>query len=225
MIREEGRPVQAAARSQKRGPYQRSKERRERIALAVLELVDEFGHEGVTTALVAARSESREPTVLYHFPTKEHLLVAALDRVDDLEADLSGISEGRFALDLDALRDVANASVTVHDRRLRLFVMLRGQAATPGHPAAEYFARRTERALTVWTGIITRSQRDGLAHPGLDPRDTARQVLALWDGLVLAHFSGQSFDCGQALVDGIRRLTGRNWVEALAEFNRPDLGL
>ncbi|MEV1025756.1 TetR/AcrR family transcriptional regulator [Streptomyces sp. NPDC050264] len=217
--------MEAAARSRKRGPYQRSHERRERIALAVLQLVDEFGHEGVTTALVAAGADSSEPTVLYHFPTKDHLLVAALDRMDDLEADLSGVDDGRAALDLDSLREVANAAVTAHDRRLRLFVMLRGQAATPGHPAAEYFTRRTERALAVWSDMITKRQRDGLAHPGLDPRATARQILALWDGLVLAHFSDRDFDCGQALVDGVRLLTGQNWIEGLAMLNRPGLGL
>lgn len=217
--------MEAAARSRKRGSYQRSHERRERIALAVLHLVDEFGHEGVTTALVAAGADSSEATVLYHFPTKEHLLVAALDRVDNLEADLSSVTDGQAALDLNSLRGVANASLTDHDRRLRLFVMLRGQAATPGHPAAEYFARRTERALAVWTELITKRQRDGLVHPGLDARETARQVLALWDGLVLSHFSDRNFDCGQALVEGIRRLTGQNWIEGLATLNRSDLGL
>ncbi|MET9992804.1 TetR/AcrR family transcriptional regulator [Streptomyces mutabilis] len=217
--------MEAAARPRKRGPYQRSHERRERIALAVLHLVDELGHEGVTTSLVAARSGSSEPTVLYHFPTKDHLLVAALDRSDDLELDLATAGDGEPALDLDALRAVADSAVSARERRLRLFVMLRGQAATPDHPAAGYFARRTERAMDVWTAMISQRQRAGLAHPGLDPRETARQVLALWDGLVLAHFSDPDFDCGRALVDGVRRLTGQNWVEALAGLNRPDTGL
>ncbi|MEV7015999.1 TetR/AcrR family transcriptional regulator [Streptomyces sp. NPDC093991] len=217
--------MDADTRSRKRGPYQRSRERRERITLAVLELVDELGHEGVTTSLVAARSDSSEPTVLYHFPTKEHLLVAALDHSDDLELDLATAGDGELTLDLDALRAVADAAVSAHERRLRLFVMLRGQAATPNHPAAEYFARRTERAMGVWTEMISRRQRDGLAHPGLEPRETARQVLALWDGLVLARFSDPDFDCGRALVDGVRRLTGQNWIEGLAVLSRPGNGL
>ncbi|HWU06501.1 MAG TPA: TetR/AcrR family transcriptional regulator [Streptomyces sp.] len=217
--------MEAAARPRKRGPYQRSHERRGRIALAVLQLVDELGHEGVTTSLVAGRSDSSEPTVLYHFPTKEHLLVAALSRSDDLELDLATAGGGQPTLDLSALHAVANAAVSAHERRLRLFVMLRGQAATPNHPAAEYFARRAERAMGVWTEMITRRQREGLAHPGLEPRETARQVLALWDGLVVAHLSDPGFDCGRALVDGVRRLTGQNWIEGLAALNRPGNGL
>ncbi|MFI8194052.1 TetR/AcrR family transcriptional regulator [Streptomyces sp. NPDC085946] len=217
--------MEAAARSRKRGPYQRSHERRERIALAVLRLIDERGHEGVTTSLVAALSDSSEPTVLYHFPTKDHLLVAALDRSDDLELDLATVGGEELTLNLDALRTVADAAVSAHERRLRLFVMLRGQAATPDHPAAEYFARRTGRAMDVWTGMISKRQRDGLAHPGLDARETARQVLALWDGLVLARLGDPNFDCGRALVDGVRRLTGQNWVEGLAVLNQPGNGL
>ncbi|MEU5755051.1 TetR family transcriptional regulator [Streptomyces sp. NPDC047829] len=217
--------MNADTRPRKRGPYQRSRARRDRIALAVLELIDELGHAGVTTSLVASRSGSSEPTVLYHFPTREHLLVAALERSDDLELGLATASDEEVTLDLDALRTVANAALSAHVHRLRLFVMLRGQAATPNHPAAEYFARRTERALTIWQNMIARRQRDGLAHPGLEPSDAARQVLALWDGLVLAHLGTPGFDCGQALVDGVRRLTGQNWIEGLAVLNLPDNGL
>ena len=73
----------SAAPARRRGTYQRSRERREQITLAVLEIVDELGHDGVTTALVATRSDTPEATVLYHFPTKEHLLVGALERTDD----------------------------------------------------------------------------------------------------------------------------------------------
>jgi AcrR family transcriptional regulator len=217
--------MNAPAEPRKRGPYQRSHERRARIALAVLDLVDELGHEGVTTSLVAARSGSTEPTVLYHFPSKDHLLVAALDRADDLELGLSTIEGDELTLDLDNLRAKVNGTMAAQDRRLRLFAMLRGQAATPDHPAAEYFARRTERALGIWTDLVAKRQSQGLAHPGLNPRDVARQVLALWDGLALIGFSAPDFDCGQALVDGIRRLTGQNWVESLAILNQPDLGL
>ncbi|MEU0303565.1 TetR/AcrR family transcriptional regulator [Streptomyces sp. NPDC006175] len=217
--------MEAAARPRKRGPYQRSRERRERIALTVLGLVDELGHERVTTSLVAARSGSSEPTVLYHFPTKDHLLVSALDHWDDLELDLATVGDGELALDLDALRAVATAAVSAHERRLRLFVMLRGQSATPEHPAGEYFTRRQKRAMDVWTGLIAKRQRDGLAHPGLDARETARQILALWDGLALARLGDPDFDCGGALVDGVRRLTGQNWIEGLAVLNRPGNGL
>jgi AcrR family transcriptional regulator len=211
--------------TRKRGPYQRSRERREQIAAAVLDLVDEVGHEGVTTALVAARSGSPEATVLYHYPTKDHLLVAALERSDDLQLELAGIDARSTTLDPEELRAVADFGIRFGDRRLRLYIMLKGQAATSGHPAVDYISQRTERTLAVFAGLITARQRAGMAHPGLDPRDTARQIIALWDGLTFMRVGDRDFDIGTALVDGVRRLTGENWMQALATMNQPTAGL
>ena len=211
--------------SPKRGRYARSHQRREQIAQAVLELVDELGHEGVTTALVAARSGISEPTVLYHFPTKDHLLVAALERADDIDADLAGADIENLTLDLDALRAVANSELRHHEHRVRLFVMLGGLAATPGHPAASYLARRQRRAVEIFAALITERQRAGLAHPGLDPQDTARQVVALRHGLVSQWAQDRGINVGAALATGVRRLTGENWMQARALLNRADIGL
>lgn len=215
----------AAAPTRKRGPYQRSRERREQIVAAVAELVEELGHDGVTTALVAARSGSSEPTVLYHYPTKDHLLVAALERMDDLEAELTVDTSPDAMLDLDDLRAIADATQVTSEKRLRLFILLKGQSATPGHPAGEYFARRTERSVAIFARLIAGRQRAGLAHPGLDPRETARQVVALWEGLTFMRLTDPAFDVGQLLVDGVRRLTCENWMRALTVLTDPATGL
>jgi AcrR family transcriptional regulator len=209
----------------KRGRYARSQQRREQIAAAVLDLVDELGHEGVTTALVAARSGISEPTVLYHFPTKDHLLIAALERADDIDADRAGADiEGR-ALDLDALRAIANSELSEREHRVRLLVMLGGLAATPEHPAASYLARRQRQAVAVFAALITERQRAGIAHPGLDPQEVARQVVALRHGLVSQWIQDRTLDVGTALAGGFRRLAGENWMQARALLDRADAGL
>jgi AcrR family transcriptional regulator len=209
----------------KRGTYQRGRERREQIALAVLELVDELGHDGVTTAQVAARCGLAEASVLYHYPTKDHLLVAALERMDDFDAELAGLDDEEQVLDLAALEAVAAPTAPTADNRLRLFVMLKGQTATPGHPAAEYFVRRVARQVAVFGRLIADRQRAGLAHPGLDPQAVARQVVALWEGLTFLWLADPSFAIGHSLVDGVRRLTGENWMRALAVLNDPSSGI
>ena len=211
--------------SPKRGRYARSHQRREQIAQAVLELVDELGHEGVTTALVAARSGISEPTVPYHFASKDHLLVAALERADDIDAGQAGADIGSLTLDLDVLRAFANSELRDRERRVLLFVMLGGLAATPGHPAASYLARRQRRAVEIFAALITARQRAGLAHPGLDPQDTARQVVALRHGLVSQWAQDRGINVGAALATGVRRLTGENWMQARALLNRADIGL
>jgi AcrR family transcriptional regulator len=215
----------STAVSPKRGRYARSHQRREQIAAAVLELVDELGHEGVTTALVAARSGITEPTVLYHFPTKDHLLVAALERADDIDADLAGADIDNRTLDLDALRAAANAELSQREHRVRLFVMLGGLAATPEHPAAGYFAWRHRQAVAIFASLIAQRQRAGTAHPGLDPQEVARQVVALRHGLVSQWAQDRTIDVGTALADGFRRLTGENWMQARALLHREDIGL
>ncbi|MFF0379331.1 TetR/AcrR family transcriptional regulator [Actinoplanes missouriensis] len=204
-----------SAPPRKRGPYQRSRERREQIVLAVIDLVDELGHDRVTTAGVAARSGSSEPTVLYHYPSKDHLLVAALERIDDNEAELSQADSDEAILDLEVLRSVADPFRTSSENRLRLFVMLKGQAATPGHPAADYFAGRTRHSVAIFSRLIAGRQRAGLAHPGLDADLVARQVVALWEGLTFMRLTDPGFDIGQLLVDGVRRLSGENVMSAL----------
>lgn len=212
----------STAPSRKRGTYQRGRERREQISLAVLDLIDELGHDGVTTARVAARCGFAETSVLYHYPSKEHLLVAALERMDDFEAELAGLDDEDQALDPEALRTAAGPTT---ENRLRLLIMLKGQTATPGHPAAEYFARRVELQVAIFSRLIAGSQRAGSAHPGLDPLSVARQVVALWEGLTFLWLTDPSFDVGAALVDGARRLTGANWMSALAALNDPDNGI
>jgi AcrR family transcriptional regulator len=213
------------AASPKRGRYARSHQRREQIAAVVLELVDELGHEGVTTALVAARSGISEPTVLYHFPSRDHLLVAALERADDIDAELAGADIAGLTLDLDALRAVVNAELRDREHRVRLLVMAGGLAATPDHPAAGYLARRQRRAVAVFAALIAERQRAGLAHPGLNPQEVARQVVALRHGLVEQWMQDRGIDVGAALAAGVRRLTGENWMRARALLHGPDVGL
>jgi AcrR family transcriptional regulator len=208
----------------KRGPYARSHKRRQQIADAVLRIVDEQGHEHVTTALVARESEVAEPTVLYHFPTKDHLLVAAMTRADDLAAAGAGAEMDAARLDIEDLRRIATPSPG-DERRMRLHVMLKGQSATPGHPAADYIRHRSERSVRIFTRLVARRQEEGLAHPGLDPEQTARQITALWDGLGLMQLTTPGVDTAGLLADAVRRLTGQNFMQARALLDDPGVGL
>ncbi|MBT8225311.1 MAG: hypothetical protein HKP61_07850 [Dactylosporangium sp.] len=103
--------------------------------------------------------------------------------------------------------------------------MLRGQAATPQHPAADYFARRTERGVRVFAAMVAKRQQAGLAHPGLGATEVARQIVALWDGLHTMWINDPSFDLGTVLYHAVRRLTGENCMAVRDLINRPDVGL
>jgi AcrR family transcriptional regulator len=205
----------------KRGPYARSLQRRETIAQTVLDIVDEHGYEAVTTALVAERSGSNEATVLYHFPTKDHLLLASLRHADDLAASASGFSDNDENPNLDeSAASLDDLALHVRFTRLedagpreRLLQYLRGLAATPGHPAREYLAERDSRAIAIFSKLIAARQRSGLAHPALDPKDVAAQFIALWEGLGQMASVNEGLDANRLLQAGLRMLTGEPIME------------
>ncbi|OLT30205.1 TetR family transcriptional regulator [Actinomadura sp. CNU-125] len=204
-----------------RGRYARTAERRRTIARAVLDIVREKGHGGVTTAEVADRAGTSEATVLYHYSTKDHLLVAALRRF--YEEDDERLSPGDASLDLERLG--AYARSLQHDHAIvRLHTLLAGHAATPGHPAQEYFAEHYRAAVTRWAAIIERRQSTGTAHPDLDPTDVARQFIATWEGLRAQWLVDPGFDLGDTVVAAFRRLTAQNWMEARSLLLAPGTG-
>jgi AcrR family transcriptional regulator len=210
------------ASSGPRGPYARSAERRRAIAGAVLDIVLEKGHRNVTTAEVAQRAGASEPTVLYHYPSKDHLLVAALQRSDEEQAEAHAGEDASEDL-LAKLGAFARAS-TGRDGVLRLYAALAGEATTPGHPAQEYFAERYATTAAHFAGLVERRQAAGLAHPELDALEVARQLLATWDGLQLQWLVDPSFDLGEVLVGAFRRLSGQNWMEARNLILEPGAG-
>lgn len=198
----------------KRGPYSGSKRRREEISSAVLDLIDEVGHENLTTAAVAARAEISEATVLYHFPTKDHLMVSALERADEINVqEWHAVADGDF-LDLNLLRDIAAGISEQNENRVRLLAMLRGQAATPGHPAASYFTHRMNLSLEIYERLIRERQRRGFVHPAVDPADVAAQLLALWEGLTSMWILDRNIDVASLLIGGYLRIAGENWMNA-----------
>ena len=201
--------VSTEATGNKRGPYASTVRRRETISSAAMDIVVTLGHEAMTTALIAERSGIAEATVLYHFPTRDHLLVAALERADDE----TNIEAGRASFDLDRLRNsdgLVNGSMNLS----RLLTVLRGHSSSPEHPAHAYFQRRNTKAIGIYTDLIARRQQDGLAHPSIDPASVALQLLALWDGLTVLHLANPELPIGDLLVDGYRRLAGENWMHA-----------
>jgi AcrR family transcriptional regulator len=213
-----------AAMTAKRRPNARSKEKREAIARAVVEIVDELGHENVTTGLVSERSGVAEATVLYHFATKDHLLVAAQAFLDDED-----VATSLGALDVSEEMDFSPELFRGYDaddsNRSRLFLMIKGMSSIPDHPAHGYYAARLERQLGMFTTLLRGRIAEGTAHPDLDPVAAARQIVALWEGLGAMWFCDRSFSVGELLSSGIRRIIGQNVMEMRDAITRPGAGL
>ncbi|WP_035951046.1 TetR/AcrR family transcriptional regulator [Parafrankia sp. EUN1f] len=219
----------ASTSSRSRGRYARTAGRRREIAAAVLDLVMEKGHAQVTIAEVARRVAASEATVLYHYPSKDHLLVAALERDDEVavaQAEQDGVPPGAGlpGLDLDTLAAHVRGAAG-REPVLRLRAVLSGLAAIPGHPAEAYFAQHYRVAVETYARLVADRQRGGQAHPSLDPVEVARQFVATWEGLQAQWLITPDFDLGATLVSALRRLSGQNWMEATRAVLEPPTGI
>jgi AcrR family transcriptional regulator len=206
-------------RRQPRGPYAKTRERRAAISAAALALVIEKGHRNVTTTEVAARAEVTEATVLYHFPTKDHLLVAAKQADDDTTAETWGTLEEVSAHGFEELLATAIQRGIGRPNTLRLLMSLSADACDPEHPAHAYIERRQMDVAAYFSEILRRQQATGLAHPDIDPEPFGRQMIAVWDGLQAQWLVNPSFDLANEVIEAFRRLTRQEAMQAKRAMN------
>ena len=197
-----------------RGPYAKSAERQASIAAAALEIVRESGHQSMTTAEVASRAGVSERTLFYHFPTRDHVLVAVLQRIDELSQAEALAAYGPDPKDgLDEVIDLILGSIAGESWKAALSVSLNGQAQDPTHPAHDYFVGHYERAVHGFVQLLRARQEVGLAHPELDVVSVARRVVAVWDGLQAMWLVTPDFDLRAEVAAAFRQLSGENVME------------
>jgi len=154
-------------------------ERREEILRAATELIAASGFKGVPLEAFAAACGMTKAGMLHHFPSKEALLTAVLERRDEL--DLTSVADSlQPAPDAAASRALMTAFVERNQRQpslVRLYTILSAEALDPEHPAHGYFVTRLregramlERYLLAW-------------HPR--PDLAAVELLSFLDGLQL----------------------------------------
>jgi AcrR family transcriptional regulator len=171
--------------------------RREQIVDEAIRVIGQRGYHGFTVQELAERCGLTNGGVLYHFGSKEQLLVAVLEARDRREAEIVPASveftsqkSGRNDLSLRAvlqvLRVIVARSVT-QPELVRLYSVLQSEALDQAHPAHDYFLRRQAMVLDEFTKMV--------APHVSNPRATARQIHALADGLSLQWLrEKQAFD-------------------------------
>ena len=153
--------------------------------------------------------------MLYHFPTRDHILVAAMDLANQesrtlLTQQFLGSDGQRHEWPSRALAGLSSEDLAV----TRLFFALSAEAVNPVHPAHNFLKDHQERAVAEFAKGIQRRQADGFALPGLDPQVVARQVVAVWSGLRLQWLINPTFDVASEVSQAFKALTGQPVMEA-----------
>ncbi len=208
-----------ARETRRRGPYAKGAARRAAIAEAAADLVLERGHRALRVGDVAARTGVSEAAVLYHHPSRDHLLVAAMTELQrrqaaTLQPGMPMAEWVRWAT-TDALR---------HPHARRLFAHVIAQGADPDHPAHAFALDHQRMVRETSAAALRELQAAGIAHPDVDPQRFGVLFLATWDGLQSQWLvDPDSVDLEAEVSEAFRRLSGqdtmaaRHAVAALAE--------
>ncbi|WP_425826254.1 TetR/AcrR family transcriptional regulator [Streptomyces fractus] len=197
--------------TRKRGVYAKTGRRRQELSRAALRLVKEKGHRNVTVSEVAKSAEASEPTVFYHFPSKETLLLAALQQFDDENIREEGAEAGAIA-DMGERAEIGVRRAHIP----ALYAEMAGAAVDPAHPANAYFQERWARSRQVVATDIRRLQDEGAVSAGIDADVAARILLATWEGLQFQWQHGPEFDIRAHLEWHVRTLLGPDALKAPA---------
>lgn len=160
-------------------------ERRQQIIEKATVVIGANGYWGFTIRQVAQACSLTEPAVLYHFKSKENLMVAVLMHRD--EVDMTSVAQQMGLTEPDlwkepaqfSLREFCHAAMVANTNQpeiVRLYTVLQAESLSSKHPAYAYFQDREAWVINLFTRAAI--------HEGLDnPERIAKIFLAQMDGI------------------------------------------
>lgn len=152
--------------------------------------MDEFaasGYNGTSLARIAERAGLTQQGLLHYFPSKQDLLVAVLNRRDELDSPIvRGGEDGpegeeRLARGREGLLEVVRRN-TERTGIVQAYAVLSAESVPEGHPAHDYFRERFRR-LRGEVAAMLRAECGEELPSGATPEEAAALVIATLDGL------------------------------------------
>jgi len=172
--------AKSAAQPARRGPYAKSRQRRESIVAAAYAVFAAHGYRGGSLQDVADKVGMSQTSLLHYFPSKRDLLLAVLHQRDTITQD--GTPRDPEQTLADAVVRQARFNETVPGV-IELYTVLCAESVTDNHPGLEYFTERYERLRRSYLRAFTALADEGRLRPGVDPGRAAASLIGLWDGI------------------------------------------
>jgi AcrR family transcriptional regulator len=176
------------------GSYAKGDAKREEILRGVIDLVARNGYRRQSLREIGAALGIVPAHIIYYFSSREELLQRVIALWDaESVATFGGRFGGKPSLDLfvAAVRRNCDTPGIGH-----LFLSFAAEAVDPAHVAHAFFSERIARIHADLGTAIRAEQAAAIISAEVDPAFTARQLMALADGLQL-----------QTLITGARTAT------------------
>lgn len=165
----------------------RPSDRRQQVLDAALELFGATGSRGTSIAAIAERAGLTDAGVLYHFKTKQALLIAVLREIDRrTERELLSSTHTGIEM-LRAVRGWG-ARMEANPEVQSLHVVLSAEQLHGTGEARAYFSTRLRALTDRYAAAFEDAARRGDLRPDLDPRAEASALIAHLDGIRLQWF-------------------------------------
>jgi AcrR family transcriptional regulator len=187
-------------------------QRREQILTAAAEAFAASGFRGTSLADVAARVGVSQPGLLHHYPSKEALILAVLERRDKEDQEyLRGVFDGADPSVVELYTTLCKRNAG-RPELVRLYAVTAAESLDPAHPAHAFFEDRYVRIRSVVAQRVRSDQERGFLPRELDPGVTAAELIALMDGLQLQWLMHPSIDMCAILREHLARLAAPSGV-------------
>jgi AcrR family transcriptional regulator len=174
--------VDETAVNSARGPYAKSAKQRDDIIRTALAYFAQHGYHGASMREIARQVGLSQAGLLHHFPTKAELLTAVLASRDRL-SQAAGTQAMQRAHDPLAGMTAVIADNTSNRQLVQMFMVVSAEATFEGHPAHEYFRRRSQVVIGLMRTGLEEALEQGLVRSDIDLDRAARQCQALMYGL------------------------------------------
>lgn len=167
-----------------RGSYASGLARREAILDAAVDLLGEVGYHGMSLRDVARNVGISHPGVIYHFPSKEALLMSVVERYEkDMGFDFYKLEKLEAMPLLETILEVLS-NVVSNPTIIEVECMLLVEASSDLHPAHDHYVERNRKFRSLLTNAWSTLQAEGRALTAISPGNVAVIQISLFDGIM-----------------------------------------